>query len=75
MWCATDQQDAINQANNGIELEPLMCPNPIESQYKLALSAGVNGTPYMVLDDGTLIRGYMTPDQLKQRIELNKDKN
>ena len=52
-----------------------MCPNPIESQFKLALSAGVNGTPYMVLDDGTLIRGYMTPDQLKQRLELNKDKN
>ncbi len=75
VWCATDQQDAINQANNGVELEPLMCPNPIESQFKLALSAGVNGTPYMVLDDGTLIRGYMTPDQLKQRLELNRDKN
>ena len=75
VWCSEDQQQAINQANNGVQLKPLMCPNPIESQYKLALSAGVNGTPFMVLDDGTLIPGYMTPDQLKLRLKQNKAKN
>jgi thiol:disulfide interchange protein DsbC len=75
VWCADDQQQAINQANNGAELEPMMCPNPIESQYNLALSAGVNGTPYMVLNDGTLIPGYLTPTQLKQRIATLKSQN
>lgn len=74
VWCADDQKQAINQANNGVELEPLMCPNPIESQFNLALSAGVIGTPYMVLEDGTLIPGYMTPNQLKQRIKQSKTK-
>ncbi len=74
VWCATDQQQALNQAKSGIELEPLMCPNPIETQFNLALSAGVNGTPYMVLSDGTLIRGYMTPNQLKQHLKLKKVK-
>ena len=75
VWCADDQHQAINQANNGVELEPLMCPNPIETQFNLGLSAGVNGTPYMVLDDGTLIPGYMTADQLIQRIAQNKVNN
>ncbi|VAW46750.1 Thiol:disulfide interchange protein DsbC [hydrothermal vent metagenome] len=75
VWCADNQQNAINQANNGVELEPLMCPNPIEAQFNLGLSAGVKGTPYMVLDDGTLIPGYMTPDQLTQRLKKNKAKN
>ena len=74
VWCADDQQQAISLAKSGVELKPLMCPNPIETQYKLALSAGVNGTPYIVLDDGTLIRGYQTPNQLKQRLEQNKNK-
>ena len=69
VWCATDQKEAINLAKSGVELEPLMCPNPIESQFNLALSAGVNGTPYMVLSDGTMIPGYMTPEQLKERLQ------
>jgi len=74
VWCADDQKHAFTQAKNGVELEPLICPNPIESQYNLAVSAGAIGTPYMVLEDGTLIRGYMTPNQLKQRINQNKVK-
>ncbi len=75
VWCAKDQQQAINQAIAGANLEPLMCPNPIESQYKLALNAGIKGTPYIVLADGTLIPGYQTPEQLKQRIALSKSKH
>lgn len=75
VWCATDQQDAMNKAKGGIELKPLMCPNPIESQYHLGISAGVTGTPYIVLDDGTLIPGYQTVDQMKQRLSMNKAQN
>ncbi len=75
VWCSADQQQAINLAKSGVELKPLMCPNPIESQYNLALSAGVNGTPYIVLDDGTLIPGYLTAAQLKQRLDSINNQN
>ncbi len=75
VWCATNQQEAMNQAKSGIELKPLMCPNPIESQFNLGISAGVNGTPYIVLSDGTLIPGYQTLDQLKQRLKISKTPN
>ncbi|MGJ8662828.1 MAG: thioredoxin fold domain-containing protein [Marinicella sp.] len=75
VWCSADQKQAITLAKSGTELEPLMCPNPIESQFNLGLGAGVKGTPYIVLDDGTLIPGYMTPTQLQQRLQLIKAQN
>lgn len=74
VWCATDQQNALTQAKSGVELTPLMCPNPIESQFNLGISAGVIGTPYIVLADGTLIPGYQTLNQLKQRLAESKAK-
>jgi thiol:disulfide interchange protein DsbC len=30
---------------------------------------GLSGTPAIVLDDGTLISGYLPPDQLKARLD------
>ncbi|MEZ5471084.1 MAG: thioredoxin fold domain-containing protein [Marinicella sp.] len=73
VWCATDQQKAMTQAKNGEELKPLMCPNPIESQYNLGIGAGIHkiGTPAVVLSDGS-ITGYQPAKMMKQRIELVK---
>lgn len=76
VWCASDQQKAMTQAKNGKELPPLMCPNPIESQFNLGIGAGVHkvGTPAVVFDDGTMIPGYLPPKAMKQRIEQVKNK-
>jgi thiol:disulfide interchange protein DsbC len=32
---------------------------------------GLNGTPAIVLEDGTLIGGYLAPDQLIATLEQN----
>ena len=75
VWCATDQQKAMTQAKNGQELPPMMCPNPIESQYSLGIGAGIHkiGTPAVVLTDGS-ITGYLQADSMKQKIEQAKIK-
>lgn len=75
VWCATDQQKAMTLAKNGEELPPMMCPNPIESQYNLGIGAGVHkvGTPAVVFANGTMIPGYLPPQAMKQRIEQVKD--
>ncbi len=69
VWCADDQQAALTEAKSGTEPEPLQCENPIEDQYNLGRDVGVTGTPALLTADGTLIPGYMPPEQLKQRLE------
>jgi thiol:disulfide interchange protein DsbC len=69
VWCAADQKSALTLAKNGVDPEPMTCKNPIEEQYELGREIGVTGTPQLVTPDGTLIPGYMPPDQLRARLE------
>ena len=69
VWCADDQKEALTLAKNGSDPEPQKCPNPIADQYVLGRELGVTGTPALVTADGTLIPGYMPPEQLRQRLE------
>ena len=69
VWCADDQQTALTLAKNGADPDPQKCPNPVADQYELGRELGVSGTPALVTADGTLIPGYMPPEQLRQRLE------
>lgn len=68
VWCAADQKGAMTLAKNGLDPEPKTCKNPIAEQYELGREIGVTGTPALVTSDGTLIPGYMPPDQLLARL-------
>lgn len=73
VWCADDQQQAMTMAKAGESVDPKQCDNPIADHYKAGLSAGVSGTPALVLDNGTMMPGYLPPAQLKQRLDaINK---
>jgi len=69
VWCSVDQQEAMTLAKNGTDPLPQKCPNPIADQYELGREVGVTGTPALVTSDGTLIPGYMPPEQLRQRLD------
>lgn len=69
VWCAADQQQAMTLAKAGETVEPKTCDNPIADHYKAGMSSGVSGTPALVLDNGTMMPGYLPPDQLKQRLD------
>ena len=70
VWCAKDQQQAMTMSKAGEVVEPKTCDNPIEAHYKAGVTAGVSGTPALILDDGTLMPGYLPPAQLKQRMDM-----
>lgn len=58
-WCAEDQQDAMNKLKQRQFLPTRLCEdNPVEAQFELGLKMGVQGTPAVFLQDGTLISGY-----------------
>ncbi|MCJ8169760.1 DsbC family protein [Atopomonas sediminilitoris] len=64
VWCAKDRQDAMNKAKAGEDLPAAQCDNPVSAQYQLGQLIGVNGTPAIVLADGTLVPGYQPAPQL-----------
>ena len=72
VWCSDDPQTAMTQAKGGVALAPLSCENPVAEQYYSGVDGGVQGTPTLVLDDGTVIGGYLPAEQLLARIGLIK---
>jgi thiol:disulfide interchange protein DsbC len=64
VWCSEDQARAITIAKSGGVVDPLDCDNPVARQYELGQKLGVRGTPTMILDNGKMIPGFLTPDQL-----------
>ncbi len=64
VWCADNRQQALTRAKLGDSTPPRKCENPVDKEYKLALDLGLNGTPGIILPDGTLYGGYAPPDEL-----------
>ncbi|MDH7943496.1 DsbC family protein [Pseudohongiella sp. SYSU M77423] len=64
VWCASDRKRALTQAKNGQNLPALECQNPVISQHTIGNQIGISGTPAIVLQDGTVIPGYMEVDRL-----------
>lgn len=73
VWCSDDQQKAMTDAKNGVKLPVASCTNPIADQYRQGVQAGINGTPTLVLDDGTMIGGYVPADELLSRVGLSSN--
>ncbi|MGB0895498.1 MAG: bifunctional protein-disulfide isomerase/oxidoreductase DsbC [Parashewanella sp.] len=69
IWCAKDPLKAMTDAKAGKDVVNKTCNAKIAQQYHLGQSFGVNGTPAIVLQDGTMIPGYQPPAQLLKTIE------
>lgn len=68
VWCADDRRKALTEAKAGQSMELATCKNPVAKDYKLGQRLGVTGTPTIIADDGSVIGGYMNPQQLLQRV-------
>ena len=75
VWCSKDRNASFTAATNGATLPEQTCENPIGDIIKFAESAGVSGTPAVIADDGSMLGGYVAPDQLAKRLDdLDKPK-
>ena len=41
----------------------------VSTHYSLGRDVGLTGTPAIIMPDGTLMPGYVTPDQLLERLD------
>jgi thiol:disulfide interchange protein DsbC len=73
VWCSADRNDALTRAKLGQELKTKACTdNPVARSYQLGQEFAVEGTPAIVLANGEMLPGYVSPDALVQHLkELN----
>lgn len=72
VWCAADRRAAITRAKRGVPMPVRHCSNPVKDDLNLAATLGVTGTPTMILEDGTMLSGYMPPKQLSALLDGKK---
>lgn len=75
VWCAADRNKAMDQAKNEDKVSKNICAdNPVAKHLALGQSLGVSATPTLVLEDGTVIPGYLPPQRLLQELDTMRQK-
>lgn len=65
VWCSSDRKSALTLAKLGKPLTAKACSDtPVADGYELGKQVGLEGTPGIVLANGTLIGGYVPPEKL-----------
>ncbi len=71
LWCARNQQKAMDLAKDNKRNPAAMCENPVKKHYELGQSFGINGTPALILASGRIIPGYQPAAGLLQQLQPN----
>jgi len=69
VWCSDDRNDALTRAKAGESLPDKNCKTPIVDHLSVARQLNVNGTPAIVLSNGTIVPGYVPADRLLEVLQ------
>jgi thiol:disulfide interchange protein DsbC len=69
-WCAEDPNTALTRLKARQPVPDASCPNPVAKQLDLGRQMGVSGTPAIVLQDGTMLPGYMPAERLAEAVGI-----
>ena len=69
VWCATNRQQALTDAKKGLPVTKATCSNPVSQDYELGRRFGFEGTPAIYTADGTAIGGYLTPSEMRTKLD------
>jgi len=70
VWCASDRQNALTMAKMDRDFPTNKCDaSMVQEHYVIGRDVGLSGTPAIVLEDGTLISGYLDPDRLAATLQ------
>jgi len=65
VWCSADRNDALTRAKLGQELKAKPCANnPVARSYALGRDLALEGTPAIIMADGEMLPGYVSPEVL-----------
>jgi thiol:disulfide interchange protein DsbC len=66
VWCAADRSSAFTRAKHGDNVPEKRCDNPVAHEYQLGLDLGIQGTPMLILPNGSIYPGYLSADELAE---------
>lgn len=69
VYCADDRAAAFTAATRGETVDAKQCASDYDAGVATAASLGITTTPTLLAADGTRLGGYLTPDQLLQRLQ------
>ncbi|MFQ3207355.1 MAG: thiol:disulfide interchange protein DsbC [Glaciecola sp.] len=64
IWCSENPQEAMTKAKAGGNIASTSCENQVADQYNFGKAIGVNGTPNIIMPDGTVVPGYQPAQSL-----------
>ncbi len=69
VWCSPNRNEALTRAKLGQTLHVKVCAStPVAREYELGEEFGLEGTPAIVLGNGDLLPGYLSPTELAQEL-------
>lgn len=69
VWCADDRNEALTLAKQDKPFKTHKCDaSVVQTDYALGQDIGLRGTPAIVLQDGTLVSGYLPPSELTEAL-------
>jgi len=75
VWCSRDRKQALTIAKAGGKIDDKTCDNPVRSHMMMGSQVGVTGTPTLVLEDGSVMPGYVPAQQLSALLDERIGKN
>jgi thiol:disulfide interchange protein DsbC len=70
VWCSKDRNAALTLAKRGQPLPHGNCDTAaVVTGYRLGETLRLDGTPMIIASDGHQIGGYLTPDEMLQKLE------
>ncbi|WP_110640482.1 DsbC family protein [Salinicola sp. CPA57] len=74
VWCADNRSEAMSAAFRGDSVEASgSCKAPIDSQYRLGVESGIQGTPAIIFPDGKMVPGYLPAKRLATMLGIDAD--
>ena len=69
-WCSKNPQAALTRLKQGKRIIAASCTNNLAEIYSIASKLQISGTPAIILENGTLIPGYVEPARLAEVIRV-----
>lgn len=74
VWCSKDKAKAMTRAKNRQYVKSVKCNSPVRQHLALVYLLGLSGTPAIILEDGSIIPGYVPASRLIRIINKSKKK-
>lgn len=70
VWCSDNKQVALTDAKSGKPIPNKICKqHHVGEQFEFGMMMGINGTPTMILEDGSLVPGYLPPERILELLQ------